>query len=228
MSKYLLHINEPCSQNWDEMTATEKGRFCSNCKKTVFDFSTATDNEIIAHIEAMQGQAFCGNFEKNQLDRWINSTNVKTSNKRLYEFLLSLTLIASSQNVYAQQPINKVEIELRKIKDSLANMEAIKSELPDIPCDTVIKSKDVDKKVLIRGAMSSIKSNHPLVILDGVPIKDSSLSKLDPKKIKTVTVLKPLEASAIYGSDAFYGAIIVTSIKKTKQKSRKKGFELNK
>jgi TonB-dependent SusC/RagA subfamily outer membrane receptor len=228
MNKYLLHINEPCSQNWDEMTATEKGKFCSSCKKTVFDFTTATDSEIVKHIEVMKAEIFCGNFEKNQLDRWINSTNVKTSNKKLYEFLLSLTLIASSQNVYAQESTKKAEIELRKIKDSLDNIEAIKAETPSVPCDSTLKSTTAPTKIILRGAITSINSNHPLIILDGVPIKDYDLSKLDVKKIKSVMVLKPAQASAIYGSDAFNGAIIVTSIKKTKQKSRKKFTQLNK
>jgi hypothetical protein len=47
MEKYFPHINEPCTQNWDEMTLSDTGRFCINCRKTVFDFTNATDNEII-------------------------------------------------------------------------------------------------------------------------------------------------------------------------------------
>ncbi len=83
MEKYLLHINEPCTQNWDEMTPTEKGRFCASCQKTVFDFTTATDNEIIKHIEKMNGNMFCGQFEEGQLNRWMEKTNLERNNPRL-------------------------------------------------------------------------------------------------------------------------------------------------
>ena len=52
MEKYFLHINEPCSQDWNNMTDTGKGKYCNNCQKTVFDFTNYKDNEIIKHITA--------------------------------------------------------------------------------------------------------------------------------------------------------------------------------
>ncbi len=71
MQKYFLHINEPCSEDWDCITPNEKGRFCNNCNKTVFDFTTATDNDIIKNIEKMKGNMFCGQLEEGQLNRCI-------------------------------------------------------------------------------------------------------------------------------------------------------------
>ena len=52
MNKYFLHINEPCSQDWDSMTAAGQGKFCSQCSKTVIDFTGLSDAEIVRYIES--------------------------------------------------------------------------------------------------------------------------------------------------------------------------------
>lgn len=41
-----INIPNPCSQNWDEMTATGNGRHCAHCSTTVIDFTTCTDAEL--------------------------------------------------------------------------------------------------------------------------------------------------------------------------------------
>ena len=57
------------------MTPEDKGRFCSVCTKTVFDFTKASDKEIIEHLN--RDKNACGRFYKNQLsqDLVINKHN---------------------------------------------------------------------------------------------------------------------------------------------------------
>jgi hypothetical protein len=50
------------------MTPTAGGRHCQHCQKTVIDFSTMTDKEILAVISKDQ-RNLCGNFQSDQLDR---------------------------------------------------------------------------------------------------------------------------------------------------------------
>lgn len=233
MNKYFLHINEPCTEDLDKMTPTEQGKFCSSCQKTVFDFSTATDIEIVNHIERMKGEDFCGNFEKNQLDRWVSTSNLKTSNKKLYQLLLSLFLTIGSQHAFAQEPVKKEQIENQNNQDSLSNKDKLKSSLKNDECEPnkkglPLNSDKNEPRIMLRGAISCISNNSPLILLDGIPIKDSILNKLDSEKIKSITVLIPAEASAIYGSDAHNGAIIITSKKRAIQKSNKKAEKSNK
>ncbi|GAB5418815.1 MAG: hypothetical protein Crog4KO_02050 [Crocinitomicaceae bacterium] len=40
-------IPEPCSENWNEMSPTEKGAFCQKCSKEVYDVSHLQNNQII-------------------------------------------------------------------------------------------------------------------------------------------------------------------------------------
>jgi len=62
-----ISIPEPCSQPWEQMTAIEDGRYCDSCCKTVIDFRTMTDVEIINYFTAKNNA--CGRFNGEQLDR---------------------------------------------------------------------------------------------------------------------------------------------------------------
>src|ERR1035437_4348171 len=74
--------------------------------------------------------------------------------------------------------------------------------------------------IRVRGGSSLNASNDPLIIIDGVPISNSNiagssnfLSFINPNDIETFTVLKDASATAIYGSRASNGVIIITTKK---------------
>lgn len=62
--------------------------------------------------------------------------------------------------------------------------------------------------ILIRGFRSFGTNNQPLVLVDGI---QSSLTILDPRMIESISVLKDASSSAIYGSRAANGVILVTT-----------------
>jgi len=81
----------------------------------------------------------------------------------------------------------------------------------------------------IRGASSIAGDNQPLIVVDGVPLNNSSFnssgqasgsggydygnaaSMINPSNVKSVSVLKGASASALYGSRASNGAILITT-----------------
>jgi hypothetical protein len=60
-----IKINKPCTEDWNEMTPKEKGRFCSKCTKVVQDFRQSTQQEIVRHVTS--SVKTCGRFYKHQL-----------------------------------------------------------------------------------------------------------------------------------------------------------------
>jgi hypothetical protein len=50
MSATALHIAKPCHENWDAMTATERGRHCAACKKTVVDIASMPTGEAVRYL----------------------------------------------------------------------------------------------------------------------------------------------------------------------------------
>ncbi len=67
--------------------------------------------------------------------------------------------------------------------------------------------------VRIRGVNSLEASTTPLYILDGAPVTSSVFTSLNTNDIENVTVLKDASATAIYGSRAANGVIVITSKK---------------
>lgn len=66
-------------------------------------------------------------------------------------------------------------------------------------------------RISIRGT-NTLGNNSPLVVIDGIPDRDGGLSRLNPRDIENISVLKDASA-AIYGARAANGAIIVTTKK---------------
>jgi len=87
--------------------------------------------------------------------------------------------------------------------------------------------------IRIRGGSSLAASNDPLIIIDGVQLSGggiagsaNALALINPNDIETFTILKDASASAIYGSRASNGVIIITT-KKGKAGKAKINFNSN-
>ena len=65
--------------------------------------------------------------------------------------------------------------------------------------------------IRIRGGASLNASNDPLIVVDGVPLSSVNLQGINPDDIETFTVLKDASSTAIYGSRASNGVILITT-----------------
>ena len=80
--------------------------------------------------------------------------------------------------------------------------------------------------IRIRGGASLSASNDPLIVVDGVPLDNggiagsaNALALINPNDIETFNILKDASATAIYGSRASNGVIIITTKKGRKGKT---------
>ncbi len=69
---------------------------------------------------------------------------------------------------------------------------------------------DNSMNINIRG-ISTVNSNAPLVVIDGIITEGGTLNKINPDDIETVSVLKDAGSTAIYGSRSANGVILVTT-----------------
>ena len=74
--------------------------------------------------------------------------------------------------------------------------------------------------IRIRGGSSLQASNDPLIVIDGLPVSNDGISgtsnplaSINPNDIESFTVLKDASATAIYGSRASNGVIMITTKK---------------
>ena len=92
-----IQIPEPCHEDWQKMTPTEKGKFCGVCTKEVIDFSTKADEDLVKILS--KSNNLCGRFKKSQLNR-----EVKLERKSGYKLapyaaslLLPLSLLSTNE-----------------------------------------------------------------------------------------------------------------------------------
>lgn len=77
-------------------------------------------------------------------------------------------------------------------------------------------------RIRIRGGASLNASNDPLIVIDGVPVESNGiagsanfLNTINPNDIESISVLKDASATALYGSRASNGVLIITTKKGT-------------
>ena len=127
--------------------------------------------------------------------------------------------------------------ELIKTRGGLSNpVNALQGKVAGLQISSGAGSMGGSSKVLIRGNNSLSGSNQPLFVVDGVPLEGKDynstntqrgaggydygnlIQDLNPDDIDNVSVLKGAAASALYGSRAANGVIMITT-KKAKQQT---------
>ena len=126
--------------------------------------------------------------------------------------------------------------ELIKSRGGLSNpVNALQGKVAGLQISSGAGSMGGSSKVLIRGNNSLSGSNQPLFVVDGVPLEGKDFNSTDtqrggggydygnliqdlnPDDIESISVLKGAAASALYGSRASNGVIMITTKKAQKQ-----------
>lgn len=117
--------------------------------------------------------------------------------------------------------------EFRKAPD-INVMNTLQGKIAGVDINNAGTGAAGSSKVTIRGNTSISRDNNPLYVIDGVPITRASssiggrdlgdaLTTLNPNDIESMSVLKGAAATALYGSRASNGVILITTKGGTKQ-----------
>ncbi len=151
-----LIINNPCHENWDAMTPTEKGAFCGSCCKNVIDFSKKSLGQIKEFFSVLpETENVCGRFKEEQLTEISFGHFFKQFKKWQFLhklavilfFIFGTTLFSKAQNI----PNKDFDIKMGKVAY--------------IPKDTVKIKTDSVNKPHIKGKVKTVcapeKVNKP-------------------------------------------------------------------
>lgn len=99
-----IGIENPCSENWDNMMPDATGRFCLSCTKQVVDFSKMTDQDLVRFFKNYKGGEICGQLAPHQVNRELVSAPRK---KSFLPYFLRVTIPAMllMHKGMAQQPV---------------------------------------------------------------------------------------------------------------------------
>lgn len=101
--------------------------------------------------------------------------------------------------------------------------ELINGKIAGVQITSSGGSPNASSTIRVRGGASLNASNDPLIVLDGVPMEvggsvngsGNFLSLINPNDIESMTILKDASSTAIYGSRASNGVILITTKKGT-------------
>lgn len=198
-------LPKPCHEKWESMTQQEKGRFCAVCSKTVRDFTNNSDDEILDYFSDHSSQNICGNFYESQLNRNMQYSII---NSLFSKFAIGFILTAGGiVSVDAQEKDSIKTSALANLQRQIASLVINQNNAYSSP------------PIMGRGAPSSIQGNNePLWVIDGEIVEAKTLKDFDPNKIKKMNIIKGIQATALYGTKARNGVVII----KLKKEFRKK------
>jgi TonB-linked SusC/RagA family outer membrane protein len=98
--------------------------------------------------------------------------------------------------------------------------QALSGKVSGLAVYNVNNSVDPQVKVVLRGYRSLTGNNEALLVIDGLQTSQTSLALINPNDIESVTILKGGQAATLYGSDGVNGAIIITTKKGAKGKTK--------
>ena len=140
---------------------------------------------------------------------------------------------------YSAQTLDNEDL----VSGRLSNVtSALAGKIAGVQINTTSTDPGQTNSVIIRGISSINGNNQPLYVVDGVPLQQTAfegtastqdefsnavggISSLNPNDIETMTVLKGAAATALYGSRAANGVIMITT--KSGKKQGDKNFQIS-
>lgn len=171
--------------------------------------------------------------------------DVKLANdfKQLGEVVVTAVGIQRDKKALAYA-VSNVKGDLLQQRSEPDPLRALSGKIPGVNITAGNGAPGAGTRITIRGNNSFTSNNQPLFVVDGIPFDNSVNTPqngsqgynsntvttnraydIDPNNIENMTVLKGAAASALYGSRAANGVIVITT--KSGSKSARKGLEIN-
>ncbi|MBQ4483538.1 MAG: SusC/RagA family TonB-linked outer membrane protein [Prevotella sp.] len=140
---------------------------------------------------------------------------------------------------YAAASVKGEDLALARTNDI---MSSLAGKMAGVQINTTSSDPGASQSVIIRGVSSLSGNNQPLYVIDGVPLNNTSVrtgdglnsgydfgngaGAVNPDDVESMTVLKGAAATALYGSRAANGVILITT-KSGKDQKKGVGVEYN-
>ncbi len=163
-----------------------------------------------------------------------STKEVKVEKDNIINITLNASTIGLDEVVvvgYGTQSRRTITSAITKVSgDALKNVpvntigEGLKGKIAGARLYSNNNTPGADATIRIRGGSSINKSNDPLILVDGV---ERAFSGINPNDIESIEVLKDAASTAIYGSRASNGVILITTKKGSANQAPRITFEAN-
>lgn len=189
-NKINISIPKPCHENWEGMTAVDKGKFCASCQKKVHDFTNASDREIV--IAFKQNQNLCGRFLTTQLHRDLVMPEKKSSAWLATTAAIVSLIGIGTQESFAQGKPLAIQTDKKVLGDTLAVAKeeievtgSVSDEIGPLPgANVFIKGSDFKVFCDINGNFTIKAKKNDILVTTYVGYNDSETKILNGDYLK--------------------------------------------
>ena len=149
-----------------------------------------------------------------------NVALVASGAQNLTEVVVTTALGIKKQNRevgYSTATVSNKELNQSKVINPVTGLTG---KVSGLQIQTSDNSVNPQVRVTLRGNRSILGNNQALIVVDNVQVDNAYLARMNPNDIESFDVLKGASASAIYGSNASNGVLVVTTKKGTRGKPR--------
>lgn len=189
-TKINISIPQPCHENWEGMTTIDKGKFCASCQKKVFDFTRASDREIVTAYE--QNQNLCGRFLNTQLHRDLTKQKEKSSVWiAAATAFISFISIGSHNAIAQEQPVKTEQTDQRMLGKFLVTKPAeievsgtVSDKTGPLPGASIyIKGTEVNVSSDFDGNFTIKAKKNDILVVTFMGYDSKEIEILDEKKL---------------------------------------------
>ncbi|MEO2059221.1 MAG: carboxypeptidase-like regulatory domain-containing protein [Mesonia sp.] len=138
--KFKLNIPEPCHEDWQQMSPTQKGKFCASCQKEVIDFTKLSATEIARKTK--NAKQLCGRFTSTQLEQdYVSTSQSSLSRLGIALGLGSIITVAQPGLAQEKRPTQESVLNLNsenEEEEKIDVVEALNNKMPICGFDEVI------------------------------------------------------------------------------------------
>lgn len=156
---------------------------------------------------------------------------MEASSRELDELLITALGVSRSEKSVSYSVSQVKEEELTRVGSTSA-LNALQGKIAGVNISSSSGAPGASSRISIRGYSSIAGSNEPLFVVDGIPVSNQAVQStglnntvdfgnrandINPNDIETISILKGATASALYGSRAANGVIMITTKKGAQQ-----------
>ena len=177
---------------------------------------TETDFDGKYSIKASNGQVLVFSFlGMKTTEKTVGSSNVinvtMTEDANVLDEVVVTALGVKKQKKSLSYQAQKVDNEsLVKVAPTRA-ASALAGKVGGLQINVQSNGVNPSTQIILRGLRSISQSNSPLIVLDGTIVSQAAFDALNPNNIQGLNIIKGATASAVYGSEAANGVILVTT-----------------
>ncbi len=184
-------------------------------KGTTIGTVTSADGEFKLNVPAAGGTlvfSFIG-FQSQEVaigERTVVDVGLTTDVQQLNEVVVTAVGITREARTlgYSVATVKNEQLTQAKVTNLAA---ALSGKVSGLQINQVDNGVNGGVRVVLRGNRSFLGNNQALIVLDGVQVSSDYINSINPNDIESVNVLKGVGASALYGSAAANGVLVITT-----------------